>query len=144
MIESQRQEILAELTLPLSNSAMPFALEGREIGFGSDDWAWLFLRMNADYKKAYREEKEREADENIELYLVNPANHHIRTDLDGSCMRRFGLAAWLNPHEEELPRLKNNGSWFFPLKRPVFEDYQRNVVDDTPYTRIGPMPNMGV
>lgn len=38
------------LTLPLHSQESPFELGQGEQELGSDDWAWLFLSLNQDYK----------------------------------------------------------------------------------------------
>jgi len=134
MTESILQQIAQELTLPLSPGNKPFALEGREEHLGPDDWAWLFLRLNAEYRKAFEEHISNPEDQRLASHLVNAIdNQSVRNDLDGNCSSRFGLSAWLNPERPFLPALKNGGSWFFPLKRPILEDPLRTEVSIKPY-----------
>lgn len=134
MTERTPQQITQELTLPLSPGNRPFALEGREKHLGPDDCAWLFLRLNAEYRKTFREHVSSPEDQRLAQHLINSAdNQNIRYDLDGSCAQRFGLSAWLNPECTFLPALKNGGSWFFPLKRPILVDPLRTEVSSKPY-----------
>jgi len=101
-----------------------------------DDWAWLFLRMNKDYRSAYVYAKHQDDTENqnIARHLENQQDiQNIRTDSDGICAKHFGLCAWLNPAVDRLPVLKYDGSWFFPLKRLISEDPLRTEVSDKPY-----------
>ncbi|MDE2430258.1 MAG: hypothetical protein KGM99_16165 [Burkholderiales bacterium] len=134
MTESSLNQIAQELTLPLSPGNKPFALEGREEHLGPDDWAWLFLRLNTEYRKAFEEHTSNPEDQRLASHLVNAIdNQSVRYDLDGSCSHRFGLSAWLNPELPFLPALKNGGSWFFPLKRPILEDPLRTEVSTKPY-----------
>lgn len=136
MTESDLKQIAQELTLPFSLGNRPFALEGREEHLGPDDWAWLFLRLNVGYRKAFKEHISKPEDQRLASHLVNAIdNHSVRYDLDGSCSSRFGLSAWLNPERPFLPVLKNGGSWFFPLKRPILEDPLRTEVSSTAHTR---------
>ena len=107
-----------ELTLPLIENGPPFALTGCEPGFGPEDWAWLFLRLNDDYIKAYKDAQSGPASQQITRYLVDETRSlDVRPDIEGVCKSRFGLSTWLNPELKHLPALKNNGSWFFPLTR---------------------------
>ncbi len=141
--EGERSNMSDDLTLQLLPGEMPFALTEKEKAYTPDDWAWLFLRLNEEYKKAYAERERQDEDQRLAQYLEFPEYiRSIKADRDGSCSKRFGLAAWLNPHEDQLPKLKNNGSWFFPLKRLVVEDYYRTKIDDQPYT-CRPNSNLG-
>lgn len=135
-----RKEVLDGLLLPLGPDAMPFALVGDEQTFRPEDWAWLFLSMNQEYWDAYAEHAEGNDGPNLASDLVEPDKCEIKPDHDGSCARRFGLAAWLNPRTTALPKLKNKkDSWFFPLKRLIAEDYRRKEVSDKKYVRTGPL-----
>lgn len=136
--EVARQEINGALSLSLVDGPQPFALVGDEMKFGSDDWAWMFLSMNAEYRAAY--EKQSHSLDPLLAGDIDPnAICGIRADHDGSCALRFGLAAWLSPSSARLPKLSNeNDSWFFPLKRPICEDYRRKEVSDANYIRRGP------
>lgn len=138
--DEARKDVLDELLLPLGPDAMPFALVGDEQNFHPEDWAWLFLSMNQEYRDAYySEHAESNNGPNLASDLVEPDRGEIKPDHDGSCARRFGLAAWLNPSTKALPKLKNKeDSWFFPLKRPIAEDYRRKEVSDRKYVRVGP------
>ena len=136
MTESDLKQIAQELTLPFSSGNSPFALEGREEHLGPDDWAWLFLRLNVGYRKAFKEHISKPEDQKLASHLDNAIdNQSVRYDLDGSCSSRFGLSAWLNPELPFLPALKNSGSWFFPLKRPILEDPLRTEVSSTAHNR---------
>lgn len=138
MNENERQNIAKELTLQLSESEKPFALKGKEENFGPDDWAWLFLRMNKEYKIAYAEQKgDIEKSQRLTRYLDDPSSQDIKADLDGSCAGRFGLSAWLNPEQKSLPALSYGGSWFFPLKRLVSEGPYPTKASDKPHFRSG-------
>lgn len=137
--DEARKDVLDGLLLPLGPDAMPFALVGDEQNFRPEDWAWLFLSMNQEYQDAYAEHAECNDDPNLANELVDPNKGEIKPDYDGSCARRFGLAAWLNPGTKALPKLKNKeDSWFFQLKRPIAEDYRRKEVSDRKYVRVGP------
>lgn len=138
--DDERRKILGELTLSLASDEMPFALLDSERDVGPDNWAWMFLRLNKEYRNAYFEQEQNaEEDPDIQSFLVQPGNRHIKTDRDGTCKSRFGLSAWLNPNEPNLPLLKNKGSWFFHLKRPVSEDYRRTEINEGEYVkRSGP------
>lgn len=78
-----------------------FALEGREVHLEPDDWAYLFLRLNSESPETFEEQLNEPEDLQIPSQLVSVIdNQSIRVDLDGSCLSRFYLSAWLNP---ELP-----------------------------------------
>lgn len=123
-------DIAQQLTLKLNSPILPtddqpftdqpFSLTGDELNFGPDAWAWLFLRLNNEYATAYSAISQNPIDENLAVHLLNKIEIlNIRPDIDGSCGRRFGLSAWLDPALKKLPALRCHGSWFFPLKRPV-------------------------
>ncbi|CAJ4470709.1 Uncharacterised protein [Burkholderia pseudomallei] len=104
-----------------------FALTDIEKKFGSDDTAWQFLRWNPEYREAFhrlRDEKhDADALEAILAHIEAPNPEVIACAQDKSCWRRFGIAAWLDPEEERLPKLNNpDDSWFFPFMRPLQED----------------------
>ena len=125
----------AGLLLPLGPDIAPFELIGDEPNLGPDDWAWIFLSMNDDYRDAYDEHV---GDEDLDLTIELAGQHitGIKRDSDGTCAARFGLAAWVPPSLPNLPKFANSGdSWFFPLKRPVSEDYRRKEVSSVPYVR---------
>src|SRR5450830_93168 len=125
----------AGLLLPLGPDIAPFELVGDEPNLGPDDWAWIFLSMNDDYRDAYDVHA---GDEDLDLTIELAGQHitGIKRDSDGTCATRFGLAAWVPPSLPNLPKFANSGdSWFFPLKRPVSEDYRRKEVSSAPYVR---------
>lgn len=123
------------LLLSLGPDAAPFELTGNELNLGPDDWAWIFLSMNEEYRDAYEVHA---VDEDLDFAteLAGPHILGIKRDSDGSCAEKFGLAAWLPPSLPSLPKFVNkDDSWFFPLKRPVAEDYRRQEVSTTQYMR---------
>ncbi|TYQ14093.1 UNVERIFIED_ORG: hypothetical protein JN05_03498 [Zoogloea ramigera] len=125
----------AGLLLPLGPDDAPFELVGDEPNLGPDDWAWIFLSMNEDYRDAY-DMHAGEEDLDLASELVGQHIAGIKRDSDGTCAARFGLAAWVPPSLSNLPKFANSGdSWFFPLKRPVSEDYRRKEVSSAPYSR---------
>lgn len=128
-------EILKKLTLPLSTSEKPFKLEGIENDFCCDDWAWFFLRLNEDYQIAFEaQQKDSEKIKVGDRYLADSSEALAFKDKDGSCAKKFGLAAWLDPKVQLLPKLKGSrSSWFFPLTHLVSEDTNRIEVSDKPY-----------
>lgn len=137
--EPTREEIIDGLVLPLGSRSAPFALIGEEANFGPEDWAWLFLSMNREYADAFHERVQTK----VNLYtgddFQDPIGEDIWYDTDETCATRFGLAAWLNPSAPALPRFREkDDSWFFPLKRPIVEDYRRKEVSDRKYVRVGP------
>jgi hypothetical protein len=125
----------AGLLLLLGPDIAPFELVGDEPNLGPDDWAWIFLSMNDDYRDAYDAHA---GDEDLDLTIELAGQHipGIKRDSDGTCAARFGLAAWVPPSQPNLPKFASSGdSWFFPLKRPVSEDYRRKEVSSAPYAR---------
>lgn len=122
------------LRLKLSTGATPFELNKEEASYGPDDWAWLFLRLNSEYGEAY---KGHVADEDEDLsHSLSEQPPGLKLDHDGACASEFGLPVWLSPEEKELPKLiEKNDSWFFPLKRPISEDYRRTEVSSKHYKR---------
>jgi hypothetical protein len=137
-------EIAEELLLPLGSKAMPFALSDRERAFGPEDWAWLFLSMNEKYAEAF-EEHVQKCDVNNRgphcgSEFAEEVGNKVWLDYDGQCASQFGIAAWLRPTTDTLPRLySKDDSWFFPLKRPIAEDYRRSEVSEKKYFRSGPI-----
>jgi hypothetical protein len=131
---------LAGLSLPLSEGPQPFSLVGDEAKFTPEDWAWLFLSMNSEYQDAYAARILEEAESPINQRISKLDYNEVKEDHDGSCALRFGLAAWLNPSAERLPKLSHErDSWFFPLTRPVAEDYLRQEVSEKKYVRTSPV-----
>jgi hypothetical protein len=133
--DEEYQDARAGLLLPLGPDIAPFELVGDESNLGPDDWAWIFLSMNDDYRDAYEIHA---GDEDLDLTTELAGQHiaGIKRDSDGTCAALFGLAAWVPPSLPNLPKFANSGdSWFFPLKRPVCEDYRRIEVSSAPYTR---------
>lgn len=109
------------LTLQLLPGASPFNLAENEKRFGPEDWAWLFLSLNQDYRDAY-ESRASNTDADIYSKLAVPQIPGLKPDFDQECATRFGLPVWIPPSTENLPRLAiESDSWFFPLKRLVTE-----------------------
>ena len=124
-----------ELTLSISNGPQPFCLVGDEVQLCPEDWAWFFLRLNQDYRKAYAT-RSAEAEATSSNGSTQLATDPIKADYDGSCASRFGLGAWLDPSTRRLPKLSHQAdSWFFPLTRPIAEDYRRQEVSGKKYMR---------
>jgi len=110
------------LTLPIHAGASPFSLNEDEQNFGPEDWAWLFLSLNQDYRDAY-EQRAYDTDTDISSKLLKPQFPGLKSDIGGECANRFGLPVWVPPLTLTLPPLAVNGdSWFFPLKRPITEN----------------------
>ena len=132
------RNIREALTLPLLEGDEPFKLSETE-NFSPDDWAWLFLSMNSDYAVDFErhallwQTNQCDPDAAINAFCEDGVNVDVIPDRDGTCRARFGLAAWVSPTLERLPRLRNGGSWFFPLMCPVAENHQRNEVSDAPF-----------
>jgi hypothetical protein len=126
---------LVRKSLNLSSSRLPFELTEEELTYGPDDWAWLFLRLNTDYQASYKTHASDE-EEDLSHALIGRQAPGIKPDHDGTCAIDFGLAAWIPPCLKSLPPLKyENDSWFFPLKRPIAEDYRRTEVSALNYKR---------
>lgn len=124
------QFIRENLTLELNSGETPFALTEDEKKFGPDDWAWLFLSLNEDYKLAYSNHAQLNTDSKIAKYLLEEENSNVQFDHDGSCRKDFGLAAWLSPTSLELPKLKSkDDSWFAPLRLAIPHDHCRSVIN---------------
>lgn len=123
-------------TLPYSSSGVGwFSLLSPIIPASSDDDRWLTLRDDDEYQAAYVEQhrqlqlaERNRANSQIESFVASKYRRDVFPDYDGSCRRLYGLAAWLSPSSIKLPPLRNNGSWFFPLKALVLENYNRNNV----------------
>lgn len=128
------ESVRGGLTLPLLAGDEPFGLSEAEY-FTPDDWAWLFLSMNRDYAKAFEAQAAIGAAGNdaLQAFCEDALNADVIPDRDGSCRSRFGLAAWVSPSLERLPRLRNNGSWFFPVMSPIPENHLRTEVSDVPF-----------
>ena len=128
------ESVRGGLALPLLAGDEPFGLSETEY-FTPDDWAWLFLSMNRDYAKAFEAQAAIGAAGNdaLQAFCEDALNADVIPDRDGSCRSRFGLAAWVSPSLERLPRLRNNGSWFFPLMSPIPENHLRTEVSDVPF-----------
>jgi len=127
---------VARNALRLTSGALVFELSEHETNYRPDDWAWAFLRLSNTYKNAY---KAHASDDDVDLSHALDCHQipGLKPDLDGTCATNFGLPAWIPPSAEELPRLKDvSDSWFFPLKRPIAEDYRRTSVLDVHYHRI--------
>lgn len=115
------------LTLPLLSGDQPFALSDEEKRLSPDDWAWLFLSLNDDYRAAYAEYRNKynlrprggapsKEAPLLSRYIFEADDREMMPDEDGFSARVFGIGAWLSPSVDRLPAI-NNGSWFFPLKR---------------------------
>lgn len=127
------------LTLKLTSRDSPFTLSENEKRFLPDDWAWLFLRLNKDYRLAYDNYAKKDQESKISKYLLQKPIGNIHEDHDGECRRKFGLAAWLSPLSISLPKLKNkDDSWFAPLKSAIPQDHSRKVIDSILYIQSGP------
>jgi hypothetical protein len=109
------------LTLSLHPGASPFGLSEDERNFGPEDWAWLFLSLNQDYRDKYQE-RANDADIDISSKLAKPQTPGLKSDKNGECAKHFGLSVWVPPSSLTLAPLANDvDSWFFPLKRPIAE-----------------------
>ena len=127
------------LALRWLNQPKMFELTNDE-NFSVDDWAWLFLRLGQDYGADYEKQKQRDSSSNpapdrlkedIENLLAEDGEvRGIFPDYDGSCRRKYGLAAWIPPSCSRLPKLIPGASWFFPLKALVLENYNRKIVEE--------------
>lgn len=128
------ESVRGGLTLPLLAGEEPFGLSESE-NFTPDDWAWLFLSMNPDYAKAFEAQAALDmvGIEALQAFCEDSLNADVIPDRDGSCRSRFGLAAWISPSRERLPRLRHEGSWFFPLMSPVPENHLRMEVSDVAF-----------
>lgn len=116
-------------------TTVPFSLTEEEQKALPDDAMWKFLRISDEYHEAFQVVSKIPNNldmlEAIHAHLDESAR--IESAQDATCWQRFGIAAWLDPARETLPRLKNeHDSWFFPLKRPVQEDPRRKIVDALP------------
>lgn len=139
-VDEVTRNVLAALSLPLSAGPQPFSLVGDEAKFTSEDWAWLFLSMSSEYRDAYAARTLQDAESKVNQEISKLNNDEVKEDHDGSCASRFGLAARLNPSTERLPKLSHEqDSWFFPLIRPIAEDYRRREVSEKKYIRTGPV-----
>lgn len=100
-----------------------------------DNDRWPTLREDEKYQTAFAKQR-RQIDArnraNIEIeYFVDSKDHgDVSPDFDGYCRRRYGLAMWLSPARIKLPLLRDEGSWFFPLKALVLENYNRKKVTE--------------
>lgn len=113
----------------------PFELSEEESNYRPDDWAWSFLRLNDNYRDAYKAHVSDE-DEDLSDELVGQQIPGLKPDHDGTCARDFGLPVWIPLSIKELPRLRDaSDSWFFPLKRPIAEDYRWAEVGTMHYKR---------
>lgn len=111
------------LTLPLLSDASPFDLAEDERKFRPEDWAWLFLSLNQDYKDAYSEHFN-DAEADLSSKMASSQILGLKADHSNECAKRFGLSAWVSPSISRLPKLlEPNDSWFFPLKRLVLESH---------------------
>jgi hypothetical protein len=129
------------LTLPLLAGDQPFALSGEEKGLSPDDWAWLFLSLNDAYRAAYaayRDKYDRRPRGStpkaslLSRYIFDADDRKMMPDEDGFSAHAFGIAAWLSPSVDRLPKI-NNGSWFFPLKRVGSTSHFTPENSDRPY-----------
>lgn len=121
--------------LNLTPGLLPFELSEEESTYQPDDWAWAFLRLNDNYRTAYKTHAN-DTDEDLSEELAGPQILGLKPDRDGTCARAYGLAVWMPPSEKVFPQLKHaSDSWFFPLKRPIAEDYRRTEVSTVHYKR---------
>src|SRR5471032_1515745 len=135
LTEKQIVNARNDLHLKMSACPSPFELSEEESKYRPDDWTWLFLRLSSEYEQSYKAHADGE-DEDLSHSLIDQQPFGIKPDHDRTCAEDFGLAFWLPPSEKALPKLKEeNDSWFFPLKRPVVEDYRRTEVGDHQYHR---------
>lgn len=128
----EMQNILKLHGFEIAADDAPFALTGkREKMLKNDDWAWQFLRHNADYKLAYElarsdprfltpSELKNLHDHNRHTATQNSIIHSL-TESQAEhllpCRTKFGLSAWLDPGKTDLPGLSaKTDSWFFPSK----------------------------
>lgn len=121
------------LTLPLKPGASPFGLSDEESNYRPDDWAWLFLSLNQDYRNEY-DKRADDRDLDLTHELVEEQISGLKADSDGECAKRFGLSAWIPPMTSTLPRmLYSSDSWFFPLMRLITEDSHKKGVSSAQY-----------
>lgn len=112
MTESLIKQVAQDLTLPLSSGCKPFALNGHEERLGLDDWAWLFLRLNA----ALRDENEAKGKERGTMVSPNfkgVGRGHIRfyADVDGEISGKW--SSGMNNGELVLYASEDGSSKFF-------------------------------
>ena len=127
------------LTLKRNNQPRVFELTEEE-KYSVDEWAWLFLSLGKDYGTDYKKQAERKlSSDPAEDRLKNDINsrlaekreiNDILPDYDGTCRRKYGLAAWIPPSCSRLPKLVPGASWFFPLKALVLENYNRKIIEE--------------
>ncbi|MCA8275050.1 DUF6499 domain-containing protein [Burkholderia sp. AU30280] len=108
------------LSLTIARGDVPFDLLGKETRLRPEDWAWQFLRLNDDYRTAYRtaQEKQQHATDSETRQpgriVMQHACRSILADED-ICRASFGLSTWLDPNQIRLPELDRGESWFSPL-----------------------------
>ena len=114
-----------DLNLRLFELETPFRLAKKDDDqsvrddlFSPEDWAWEFLRLNADYQNAYEAAKSAKPLPNGDFSGAfndsSKFDERIRAD-EMTCRSRFGLSTWLDPRRR-LPKLRGRGwSWFYPL-----------------------------
>lgn len=135
LTNEQLNQLRDDLHLKLNSGASLFELNEDESKYRPDDWAWSFLRLSSSYDQSYIAQLDTE-DADFSTSLLMPHTIGIKPDHDGTCAEDFGLSAWLPPSVSELPKLRDDkDSWFFPLKRPVAEDYRRLEVSEVTYQR---------
>lgn len=121
-------------------STNPFALTDADKEFTCDDWAWQFLRLNAQYLEAFSAACN-EASGPLGP-ARGPAPSRFFMDRAGvsladgiisnrECANEFWLAAFLDPAHKTLPPLKDGFSWFFPLTE-LKHAYVRDGHDHNP------------
>jgi hypothetical protein len=109
-----------QLSLKITPGDVPFDLIGKETRLGPEDWAWQFLRLNDDYRKAYRTAHEKQQHAAVSetrqpgRIVIRHAYRNVFAD-EGTCRSRFGLSTWLDPKHTRLPELERGESWFSPL-----------------------------
>lgn len=111
----------SELCLTVGNGAAPFELSRSEKDdLGPEDWAWLLLRLNRQYRDDYENaraehEKQRRTDEKVKPNAVDHPHRKV-TFAETLCREKYGLSSWLDPAEVRLPALEAFESWFAPLR----------------------------
>lgn len=108
------------LSLKIAPGDAPFDLLGKETRLRPEDWAWQFLRLNDDYRTAYKTAQEKQPYETGSetrkpgRVVLRHACRSILVDED-ICRSSFGLSTWLDPNQTRLPVLDRGESWFSPL-----------------------------
>jgi hypothetical protein len=121
-----------ELSLSVAKGAKCFEFESDEWALKPDDWAWRFLRLNPEYRQAFDEATEKHIEKTRTMqgdsksspmppgYSVNDAREDLVINVE-YCRNTFGLSAWLDPNQPNLPKLNDGESWFAPLMSVIAE-----------------------